>query len=776
MLRNSFAGYLKNKISSNSSSDKIIYDNLKSLAELLYSLNQIDKQLIDLDNDYDNYEDAYKNIDITKTNKITNHLIFLALVSFHQKRGSVIECTFPKRKDLQNNPIVKSLLSYNFKFSSEKEIIDDLFNQITNYALTDGIHLVNKDTEFFFIHNHQKPFYCISHYVQVKTELIEEGNDSIIDDFQKNERNCIQKALCFVSTIPLFGNSILYQNFYTELINQMDKFMKQKSLNDKTNLDILYNRLLNLNNIHSDSWMFNLRKIYCYLKEDIFILIKLILLEKRIIVYSQIPSNVSLFIMALISLLPGEINQGLKQYEIQNGMPFKIFHDKYLIYPLFSLFDLDPLLNKISNNKNINFLIGTTNTIVSNSQKIVYSCKIDLDKPEIIYNKKNTSSNITSINEIEEKNNTIISEFINKNIKIEGGTYYSKKFCAEGNWIISIENEKDLKEYKFIKKIINNYIFNIIADISYINKEIKNKNNYIELDENNFHLYDKINNNYNKYMNISENKNIIKQKIILNEEKQKKLKRKLPSIEEIISDPSIHIVNTILSFNMTNSKIIPCFIKYKDLDSLISKPNNLEFILEWIKTKNFKKWYCSYNEILTNLSIFNVEKINIKIYDFDGNYYSGFLLNGKKTGSGKLVYTDENMTYVGEFKNDLRDGKGNLTSPDNKYIYDGYWKKDKLEGEGSLVSPNLGKYSGNFKDGLFDGQGYLITPENNVYKGRFLHGEKNGEGELKLNTGYVYIGQFKNDLYNGIGKLYDNKKIIIQEGKFQNGEFVKFIK
>ena len=243
--------------------------------------------------------------------------------------------------------------------------------------------------EFFFIHNHQKPFYCISHYVQVKTELIEEGNDSIIDDFQKNERNCIQKALCFVSTIPLFGNSILYQNFYTELINQMDKFMKQKSLNDKTNLDILYNRLLNLNNIHSDSWMFNLRKIYCYLKEDIFILIKLILLEKRIIVYSQIPSNVSLFIMALISLLPGEINQGLKQYEIQNGMPFKIFHDKYLIYPLFSLFDLDPLLNKISNNKNINFLIGTTNTIVSNSQKIVYSCKIDLDKPEIIYNKKN---------------------------------------------------------------------------------------------------------------------------------------------------------------------------------------------------------------------------------------------------------------------------------------------------------------------------------------------------------------------------------------------------
>ena len=76
--------------------------------------------------------------------------------------------------------------------------------------------------------------------------------------------------------------------------------MSQKSLNDKTNLDILYNNLLNINDPENNKWMFNLRKIYCYLKEDIFTLIKLILLEKKIVVYSQIPSNASLFIMSLI--------------------------------------------------------------------------------------------------------------------------------------------------------------------------------------------------------------------------------------------------------------------------------------------------------------------------------------------------------------------------------------------------------------------------------------------------------------------------------------------
>ena len=777
---NAFTGYIKQtikNIASNTSPYQFTYANLKSFSDLLSSLSKLDKQMIDLDNDYDNYEDCYKTLEISKKNKISNHLLFLALVSFHQKKGSVIECTLPKREDLQNNPILKSL--FNFKFNTGKALLDDLFTLLTNYALTDGIHLVDKDTEFFFIHSYQKPLYCLSRYVQVQTNEQEESEENVVDDFQKNERNCIQKALCIVSTIPLFGNSIIYQNFYTQLISQMDTFMSQKSLNDKTNLDILYNSLLNINDTENNKWMFNLRKIYCYLKEDIFTLIKLILLEKKIVVYSQIPSNVSLFIMSLISLLPGEISQGLLKSHIQNGMPFKIFHDKYFIYPLFSLFDLDPLLSKMNTNKNINFLIGTTNSMVSNSKKLIYSCKIDLDKPEVIYNKKNTSSNMTTINDVEEKKNAIISNLISKNIKAEGGVYIPNKKCSvEGEWIISCDNEQYAEECKLIKNVISNYFGSIIADISYINKEIKKKDNYKIIDNKSFPLYQKINNNYNKYMNNNNVRSSQKKEVlIMPKVESKTVEMSLyPALEEIMSEPLYNIVNSILSHNITNSKIIPCSNKYKGLESLIVKQNNLEFIVEWLNTKNFKKWYCSYNDILTNLSIFNLEKINIKIYDFDNNFYYGNLLNGKKTGEARVLYCDRDLTYIGEFKNGLREGRGNLSSSDNKYLYEGDWKNDKYEGEGSLLSPKLGKYSGKFKDGLFDGKGYLITPENNVYKGKFLRGEKSGEGEYKLNTGYTYVGQFKNDLYNGMGKLYDNNNKIIQEGKFLKGEFVKFIK
>ena len=48
-------------------------------------------------------------------------------------------------------------------------------------------------------------------------------------------------------------------------------------------------------------------------------------------------------------------------------------------------------------------------------------------------------------------------------------------------------------------------------------------------------------------------------------------------------------------------------------------------------------------------------------------------------------------------------------------------------------------------------------------------------GKENIN-GYIYIGRSKNDLYHGTGKLYDDKKKIIQEGKYQKGEFVKFVK
>ena len=757
MLRNSFSNLinlysLNFPFFSSEKSDKFLH--LKAFADQLYILSKTDKKLLEYDNDFETYENAYDEIKLSQKNSISNNLLFLALVSFHQKIGSVVECTFPNKENLKKDPEINLFTRYG-KSKKVDDLLDDIFNQLTNYVLMDGIHFTNSSTQIFILHNFYKPLYCISYYVQI--------NYSIEDAFQKNERDCIQKSLCIISTIPIFGNSIIYQNFYTNLISQMDSFMSQSSLNDKTNFKILYDKILDIHDIQNNKWMINLRKIFCYLKSDIFIILKLILLERKIIVYSKIPTNVSLFIIGLLSLLPGEINQKISNYDKQNGMPFRIFHDKYLIFPLFSLYELDELITKT----NKNYLIGITNIMISDNKKLLRDCFINLDELKIIY-EDSLSSNLISINKIEEKNNNLISKYISKNIKNEGGTFLNTKFCEEGEWIIDYQNEVYFNEFNYIKKTIRLYFLSMVFDISYINNQIKNKTDDIILNKNVSLLYDEVLDKYITYLSSqNEYGSPLKKEI--------KTDIKLLSIEELTSEPLYLLVSSILSLNDIKNENIHTCEKYKNLETYLSYFNNLEFISKWIKTRNFKRWYCSYNEIINYLSVLNIEPHEIKIYDYDNNIYKGTVLNGKKKGFGKLIYEDLEMIYNGNFDNDLKNGNGNLSSNDEKYLYDGEWKNDKKEGKGTLRSIKLGKYNGEFKNDLFEGKGYLIDIDNNIYKGMFKDGKKNGEGELKLSSGYSYIGGFKNDKYHGIGKLMDSSKNIIQEGKFENGDFIKFI-
>lgn len=60
----------------------------------------------------------------------------------------------------------------------------------------------------------------------------------------------------------------------------MNLYMNQKSLNDKSALIDIYNKLEK--EFHQEQkWMFNLRKAFSILKNDLLIILKLILLEKE---------------------------------------------------------------------------------------------------------------------------------------------------------------------------------------------------------------------------------------------------------------------------------------------------------------------------------------------------------------------------------------------------------------------------------------------------------------------------------------------------------------
>ena len=774
---------------------KPINNEIYNISKDFISLTKKNDSEITNDSNYGKYELSYNHASTNDYIVELNNILYLALVSFHQKKGSVVECTFPSMEKIINEPNeeLKGLVEENdSKNNSVESVINNINSQLVNYSLMDGIHLVDNDTEIYFLHNLKKPIYCLSYYVQVKTG---NGHPQKEDSFQDNIRECIQKAICIVSLKPIFTHKLLYQHFYTCLTTQMNAFMQQDSLNDKSKLKILYDLLykkITLIDLNKDQWLLNIRKLYCNLRNDIFTILKLILCEQNIIIYSQIPSNVSLFIITLLFMLPGEICQELSNYDIQNQTPFRIIHDNYLIYPLFTLFDLSPLIEKIKNNANFHYIIGTSNFLVANSKDINYACIINVDELTVTYN-ENLNENLISVNSNENKIIDDINKIINNNIIKEGLNKdydYSKKININEEWIISSDNVKKniKKEYDFILKKIRYYFMNISFDVNYLINEIKqiNDNNgqnntQIKLKE----INEEINNKFNKYINQSQSQE--NQENQKNKEENKNSEQPdkkdeeiiLPRIDEAISDPYIYLLTSKLSFSINNQIDMglmaspPNLEIPKDFNSSLSNLNILTFVSFWLKSKNFKNWFLKNKEQIINLSILNNSKSSVtKIYDYKNNEYSGLMRFGKKNGKGKLIYVKKGMSYVGQFKNDLKDGKGNFFSNDNLYLYDGDWKSDKYHGKGSLLSPKEGKYVGEFKNGIFDGKGCLIDINNNIFNGTFINGKKNGAGELSMTNGNKYIGNFKDDKYNGNGKIVDSKGNIIQEGIYKDGVFV----
>lgn len=773
--------------------NKEIASYLKDLSDNLSCLIKKDKNLIEKENSYGKYETAYDSMfDQEYTNYNNNHILFIGLITFHHKLGGVIECTFPKKEELISNEKINELIpSDNEKFKTTESVLEFISNNLVNYCLMDGIHLINKDTNFFVIHEFSKPIYCLSYYIQKKTD---NDKNKIEDDFQENIRGCIQKSICIVSILPIFGNVNVYQNYYTHSLNQMTLYMNQKSLNDKTTLTDIYDKLLNEFN-HNKKWLFNIRKAFLMFKEDLLIILKLIALEKRVIIFSQIPSNVSLLIMTLLSFFPGNYSDGKQPFDKQNGTPLRIFHGRYLIYPLFTLFDLDSLLNKIKSEKEINFLLGTTNKIIIENKSLNYCCLINIDEQKIQYgqgvyedtkkingremklvkaiyslinedkdkdkdkdnkdkdNKDKEKANKDQINIIEEKNNTT-----------------RKKNRINEDWII-VYNEEEGKLFYNIKKYILSYYLKIIYDIGYLIKEIQYniKNDPFNIKLVNF--YENLQMNYLKstdpnFQGVGDknNNDLFKEDDIL------------PKLENIISDPSTYTICSILPIKISNISLPKKTHIEKKRESILVKINNLSFISLWTKTKNFKKWYCSYKEQIVNYSTLNIETTKTELYDYDNNLYKGPMTFGKKEGIGTFDFKKLKMRYDGQFKNDLREGNGTLVSYDEKFYYEGEWVNNKMEGQGVLYSSQLGKYSGKFHNDFFEGHGSLIDVEDNMYEGNFHKGEKCGKGELKLSDGKVYFGEFKGDKYHGKGIIKDSNGTVLMEGEFKKGFLTKYKK
>ena len=693
----------------------------------------------------------------------SNPILYIAVVSFNQKHGAIIEFTYPDKEELFTNENSQSFLTSlidpnNKKLDSIEKIFDNINNQLTYLCMPDGAHSLTSDSQFFLIQNFSKILFGISCYRQLQV------TQAMKEDEQENTRDCVQKAMCIISKLPLFGQMA------SKLSITMLAYFNQDSLKDKKIIQDLYSNYPNnyMSRIQVSEILesFSLKRLIYFLKSKIFVLIKLILLEKRILIYSHVSNNVCTFIFSFLSLFPGGVffsldNEGrAKSYYncyTPYGLPLKFLNTKSVLYSIMTLYDIEEIEKKDI----ISFFIGTTNPLFLTNKKLNYDCIINLDNNNIVINKNITHSVIHKGN-IERG----IMEKIYNHCKSLFNDDQSNN-TMDDNWML--DYEKDLSnfstEYKKTKKK-NSVKYNVQNEE--FNLKFEGSDDYIR-------------NIFTKYFtNFLADMSLVEKFLNTNDEKEKKFS----NIKEILND------------------------------------YNCDFIIKWITTtKNFKYWDYEHDEQLWRFSPHLKKCKNVIKHYENGNLYEGELSFGEPNNNGKLNYYIKEIkyTYQGIFKKGKKNGKGNLYSEDNKFNYEGDFKNDQFDGYGTLYDHDEkytgefkenkfngkgtlfsvkgyvlngefvnGKangngemvitggdvYNGNFEDGLFNGKGCMKYKNIGVYNGNFFFGKKKGYGKFEYNNGDVYEGYFDNDLYNGDGVL-TKKNGEVMKGIFKNGEFVE---
>ena len=566
-----------------------------------------------------------------------------------------------------------------------------------------GIHCTKSDTQFFIIQDYNYPLYGISCYEQIKSQR---------DDTIENTRNFIQKSLCILTILPL------YSPLYAKLSVTLETFFNQTSLKDKNIINDLYQNFFldGETNFRLDeiNFVFASRKLLCFTKEKIFLILKMILLEKKILIFSNISGNVCSFLYNLLALIPGQILFNLRNgNDIKNflkhlkfyGLPLKIFHDNYKLYPLISLYEIDT----IEQEKNVNFIMGTTNQLIWNDTLKIkkVDLMINIDKMEIIsfYDK-----NYKEIFEVTKDEKNIFNNIENK--LNDNQVNYNNT-----NWLNNNEIDDEIDD--FIRNEFVKYFKDMLIKLSLIQNMI-NKNNIV------------------RYLNIPNFDNLCSQSI-LDEKTTKSILKKLIPNSNHISFLSLFSQTQSFSYWLTDVSenlfyLSPCISSDKSITLYLEDGNT------YIGTLN-KGLFDGFGTLTSS----------------DNKYlYTGEWKDGLKHGKGQLI--TEKIKYSGNFKNDAFSGNKGILCDEKGNVYEGDFVNGKFEGYGHYKMRNGDNYIGQFKNGYFEGKGQLTDKKGNVFNGNFVKGQKDGFGLTVTNKGETIEGKYKNGIFFKIKK--DNNDYI----------------
>ncbi|KAE9554828.1 hypothetical protein FO519_001943 [Halicephalobus sp. NKZ332] len=219
-------------------------------------------------------------------------ILNVVVVGFHHKKGCQVEyCYPPLRDDVVPDP--------------DKDIPEQ-WASLPSLALPDGVHNVNEDVIYFLLPSIETPnraIFGISCYRQISAkDLVSKDKDVT--------RSSVQKSVCVLSRIPLFG--VLRAKL--EVITQT--YFNEKDFSKVDVLRQMYTNLCDLFDVefidaHAAFVGLSLNPLLNIFKHRTLMLFKLLLLERKV-VFDIFPVNLLGDIMiGLASLFPNLVDEGL---------------------------------------------------------------------------------------------------------------------------------------------------------------------------------------------------------------------------------------------------------------------------------------------------------------------------------------------------------------------------------------------------------------------------------------------------------------------------------
>ncbi len=221
-------------------------------------------------------------------------VLHVLVVGFHHKKGCQVEYAHPPLLAPDGDPHSPELPSQ--------------WKHLPSLALPDGSHNFLEDTAYFHLpalDNPRKTVFGISCYRQIAADQLVKRTADIT-------RGSVQKSVCVLSRLPLYGQIQVKMSLITEAYFREGDFSR---------LDLIRQTYDNLNACLTDD-LLHTQQLYVGLSARQFVqrfrqrslaLFKLMLLERKVLFYQSPVRDLTGYFLTLLSLHPGMLEDGLDE-------------------------------------------------------------------------------------------------------------------------------------------------------------------------------------------------------------------------------------------------------------------------------------------------------------------------------------------------------------------------------------------------------------------------------------------------------------------------------